>query len=1146
MKRPRRHRHRMSCVWALALAFVLFAGIPSLYGQGGVPEGPAEEPVAEEPARQPAAEAPEAAAREKVDDGEDTGEDEGIEGEITTTNKVSYQLPTDGELPQNYRVTLAAAPKDNPNWLVATFVAGAVRTVTEENQGRFTETWNGLDDNYMPVPPGDYVVRGICMPAAKWHMDGQYHTLTARYITGVGDSWSPPPDQDRKFPWVFGHCFGGIRDIDVAPNGMASFQFNYIENSWNPFLVDLNKPINYDQVKARYPSGGAGGTYTACDGKFIWVSKADKKFPHVYRTDRRWGNTINKYGVRCVKLKVPATDVCAWFDAERKRRFVYIVQPAPENKVLIYDGTDATLLKEIPVRDPRSLVLDKAEPGSRLHVLHKNKEGAGVVTALMLAKGTFSGKWERTLTLAGETAMLDFDVDGKGVVYLVPAGKNEILTIEPKTGKRAAFGKLPAPGKFDKLALHNPDRVAVWKDKDGKERVLVIERGGPGRISEWTPKGEFLRQWFLAHTAAYGYCLDPEEPTHLYHVANSGQLIRYNVDYGQAVWEVDCAWPLPIGGRLHPKIINREGRTYITFPGGNYSHGRFAVYRIVGDKCLPSAGIIPDKTKPENQQITKGHWWHDANGNGRVETAEFNSSPANVPGAQWWGDRWLDDLSLAVFAGDVKHMRLAPTGFDRHGNPVYDGARWQPLLADPIHERRKAKKPLPALYGGNEMPTFYGQHWIHLEGTPAKGFYVADSFGKNNPGGTDTAGSYFSQVKLSRYVPDGKGGYSQRWRVGRKALRLMEHGQMYASHYFCGETAGMVGIFDSNGIYHVFTNEGFYVDTVGIDAFRYGLQNTGMYASSGEHWHGSHYQSKKDGKVYLCMGRAQMTVYEIENWKQDICEPLKASPDTIRLAAAFIAPPHPLAAKLRGGDNQVKVANFYASAGGPPDPGDDDDWAGAESVTFGLDKERAVEVQCKFDPDTIYLRWHVRLPKPFEPVAVAEMTRLFTHETGADTVSFYIQGDPRAAPGKEKGRPGDLRIVFAVVKDDNEKLKPVALGLYPKWSGPGEATAVTYVSPVRKEVFEHVGVLADVKVAHKLDEDKKGFWLAAAIPLSVVPQIKKLKSGFRTMVNFEATLGGRTKFWWANTGNTNNTLTTDEPSEARFYPGSWSQARFTW
>src|SRR4051812_1532018 len=75
---------------------------------------------------------------------------------------VSFQLPP-GQI-GNYLVTLAIVDAHDPDWIVSTFVAGARREVTAENQGKFTETWNGLDDNFMPVPPGEYAVKGIYMP----------------------------------------------------------------------------------------------------------------------------------------------------------------------------------------------------------------------------------------------------------------------------------------------------------------------------------------------------------------------------------------------------------------------------------------------------------------------------------------------------------------------------------------------------------------------------------------------------------------------------------------------------------------------------------------------------------------------------------------------------------------------------------------------------------------------------------------------------------------------------------------------------------------------------------------------------------------------------------------------------------------------
>src|SRR5262245_60302568 len=99
--------------------------------------------------------------------------------------KVEYQLPTDGPLPKTYRVSVSITDARNSDWIISTFAAGVVRTVTAENGGKFSETWNGLDENFMPVPPGDYGVKGIYSAAEKWSVDGEYHSIVPRFVTGA-------------------------------------------------------------------------------------------------------------------------------------------------------------------------------------------------------------------------------------------------------------------------------------------------------------------------------------------------------------------------------------------------------------------------------------------------------------------------------------------------------------------------------------------------------------------------------------------------------------------------------------------------------------------------------------------------------------------------------------------------------------------------------------------------------------------------------------------------------------------------------------------------------------------------------------------------------------------------------------------------
>ena len=154
-------------------------------------------------------------------------------------------------------MTLAIVDPKNPDWLISQFVrSGVVRTVTAENQGKFTETWDGLDDNFMPVPPGHYAVKGILMAADKWAVDNDFHSITPRFVTGAS-AWLPTPEQWNK-PEPFGGDPVGqpLGAVAAAPGGLAVFDYVYLENGLNCPVLDLNKIIGYEQFIRAYNSGG--------------------------------------------------------------------------------------------------------------------------------------------------------------------------------------------------------------------------------------------------------------------------------------------------------------------------------------------------------------------------------------------------------------------------------------------------------------------------------------------------------------------------------------------------------------------------------------------------------------------------------------------------------------------------------------------------------------------------------------------------------------------------------------------------------------------------------------------------------------------------------------------------------------------------
>ena len=92
------------------------------------------------------------------------------------------------------------------------------RTVTAENQGKFTESWDGLDENSCRCRRG---VTGSRASTCWLGVEDHRRAPLADPQTGDrrGDSWYPMRDQDDKYPW-FGPAAEGRTlwgDICVAP-----------------------------------------------------------------------------------------------------------------------------------------------------------------------------------------------------------------------------------------------------------------------------------------------------------------------------------------------------------------------------------------------------------------------------------------------------------------------------------------------------------------------------------------------------------------------------------------------------------------------------------------------------------------------------------------------------------------------------------------------------------------------------------------------------------------------------------------------------------------------------------------------------------------------------------------------------------------
>jgi len=1079
---------------------------------------------------------------------------------------IVYQLPTSDPLPKTYRVTLAITDPKNPDWIVSTFVAGGVRTVTVENQGKFTEHWNGLDDNGMPVPADAYGTKGIYLPAKIWPFDNEYHSLTAKYVLAAGQSWMPTPDQDDKSAWVVGAGAGTASAVAVGSNGKAAFYHMYLENMRNPFLVDLNKPIDWNQVITNYPSGGtAGGPLIATDGELIWCvcgNGIPSGFSgYIYRADKKpfgMGKATWLNGVTLPEGDI--TSLAATRDTTSGKRFVYYAEKGNTNKIVVLDGDDAKPLSETEITEAGAIML----ADNALFALQHAADGSWQISSIALQNHLPNGAWKKVFAIEGIKSPTYAARDSHGNFYISDMEANQVYKLDPqgKTLLALGHGAEQKPGHYDENIFMAPNNIATWRDADGKDRLLVVERSGPGRITEWWPDGRLNRSWYMTQTAAtFGFGVDPEDPKHVYvatdHDESGYGLIRFLVDYDQKTWKIDAVWPRICGslnhfpgGQSFPSVINYKGHKYLAFSQTHLSDYGVMIYRQQGDDWVPVTGMVPSAVKQPGKQ--KRYIWHDDNGDGQLQESEYLSHPLNEPvPLRYWGEKWLDDLSLVVIGSGTNDVwRLAPRDFNDKGDPLYDGSQWQKLLTDTVMDARNNHTADP-LHGGNELADHFTASWDCLDGAMDKGFWLASVGGKRWAEGLDSTGMVGAQTKLSYYAPDGKGGFPMKWRVGRKAWNIAHPGELYGTLHVTAPINGIVGLHDGNGVFNLFTDDGLYIDTLMVDWGRHRTPQGGLYNLSSEFFNGYTFLNRKDGKVYLAMGRNAAQFWEVQGWTRDQnnIQRLTSLPKSVTLTTADIAPPDEHAVRARAVGQGIRRQVTFAPVTTPPAlDGSPTGWEKAPRDTFQLDPDRKVEVSTLFDPETLYLRFHMRLPDEMHYTVGEPYERIFTHDRQANTISFYIRGTYHIGsqiPAGTSGRVGDTRIVFALVKKDGV-VKPIALGMHAQWKPEwGPAHPVTYGTEIGIARFENIALIDSATLGYTLDADKKGFVIAAAIPRKAIPAMSPLTEITQPITgNFAATIDGKIEFWWCNYDGSASNVTSDEPSEARLYQNAWGHMIF--
>ncbi|MDQ2688442.1 MAG: hypothetical protein M3Y28_11315, partial [Armatimonadota bacterium] len=629
--------------------------------------------------------------------------------------------------------------------------------------------------------------------------------------------------------------------------------------------------------KTPFLGGGWGPLYALCaDGKYVYLARGDSK-PQLSRLDARtgqlqtWGTDANAPTERPISdteaVSVPpdssplaSSEVFGAAPNVKQPECVGLATDGREVFASVYSQNAVRLFNAqtgLPEREPAQI---NEIPGARGLALD-GKGDLYVVSApvggpAQVRKLTVGGnrKWQQSQVQGGPlvtsnlAAPWDVAVAANGYIFVSDLGKSQQIKEFGPDGKLLTAhgrpGGRPWAGKYDPDSFLNPAGIAA----DAQGGLLVAESSIPKVMSRWDVRtGKALQRWFGGPIYWDGTWPDTDPRTVYYQV--NGGFARANLsrpDWPQAYWALgatDTPAAGDFGGVIPTVLVANNGKKYIV---GDVSPNGVAL--MDGDKVLPVAHFLVknkgrDSALGGERNTTQNNYievWQDANGDHKLQPSEVTRLDT-VDGkplpfvADWFahvsymapnGDFYFTTQANSILKipaagfqkdGSIrwdlqKAFYVVPSVLPAQGDTSYAGPRGQVGLqtdtAGDIYTALSATTPelTPALRAKlkAEFPAVPETHW---------GAYETNALREAMHEGLGHTGES-NAVKIIKYAPDGH----ILWMAGRKATAAARPGQMY--HFWA--LAGLVGKPGNEyvaaasewGPFHVYTHDGFFVDTL--------------------------------------------------------------------------------------------------------------------------------------------------------------------------------------------------------------------------------------------------------------------------------------------------------------------------------------------
>jgi len=1037
-------------------------------------------------------------------------------------------------LPDRAAKSVSAAVYDAAGQLLRTLPVTRLSSPAE--RGSLAMSWDGLDDEGRPLPPGPYIVkmlthRGI---GQKWvaslHNAGNPPWRTDDGTGSWGGDHGPPiaaaSDGERVYlGWTISEAGWAVIGLETGftPDGK-------VRKLWGQHQV-----LEIGMLVTALASDGER-LFVAQDGR-TWGAGSDPNIPNkagVVIWEAKTGKPINfPFGQRVLA-------VSKWLDAlkpkdkpfwNRMRDGDFGPQELGlnllgiavagdtlyaslylEDKVVAFDWRTGHKAREYAV--PKPVGLAATADGSVL-----------AVSGQRIVRLDPQSTQVTPVVTAGLSAPWGVALDAQGRMYATDCGKAMQVKAFDAAGKPlGAIGKAggrPWVGAYDASRLLRPAGLTV--DHEGK--VWVAEQDDtPRRVSVWSQDGKLVADLLGPGAYAVEGIADQQNPRWV-----NVHLSLFDVDYATGRWRTLATLIrprmhglelLPSGGGMGRALqfAHVRGQTFVTYPGYHVE----LIYRLGEDfvakpvaalgwaKDLPVFGIQKDDLPAAvREQVwadrsAYGFCWTDTNGDGVLQPDEFVFERVPQLWGNYWGS-WVDE-DLTIWCngatGPAALWRVPVKEWLPSGVPVYPKpSEQQPLFTVPGNPRLEGVMP--------------GQD----------GVYVLEQQGG------DAYGKGAKWQAISRYTLAGKRlwAYRRVWLGFGLEAPLSQPGDVVGAMKFVGKARldnglELVAVNGYFGQFNLLCQDGLWVESLCKDN-RYGppADATTVWP---ENFSGCFFRNRDNGKAYLIAGDTDARIWEVTG-----LETIRTAQAEVTLTEADHQAALQVALRRQGLTSELAPLRLRRVPA-PRIDGNLGDWEMSAALTIEAGGGRSAKVALAYDDTHLLAAFDVRDDSPMKNSG-QDFALLF--KTG-DACQVMLGADPTADPKRTRPGRGDLRLLFSVLEG-----QPVCV-LYQPVMGEGERAPRLFGSPTGAELFDRVVSLEGSQV--EIARTTGGYTLEAAVPLaglSFAPKPGMLLKGDVGVIFSDP--GGSRDVLRVCYADKDTAIVNDIPTEARLEPAKWGMVQ---